>query len=73
MRLLSVDSTSLGRVGYDPARRVLMVVFRDRSTYCYFDVPVAVFESLQDAPSKGAYFNGAIRGSYDFLPARCED
>ena len=32
----------------------------------YFGVPAAVFEALLDAPSKGRYFNGAIRGRYPY-------
>lgn len=73
MYLLTPDSTSLDRVGYDPARKVLLVVFRDRSAYRYFGVPGTVFENLREAPSKGAYFNHVIRGAYSFLPAQCED
>jgi KTSC domain len=73
MRLLILDSTSLDRVGYDPVSKVLLVVFRDHSSYHYFGVPNAVFENLRGAPSKGAYFNHAIRGAYRFLPARWED
>jgi len=48
------------------------VVFRDRSAYRYFGVPNAVFENFQTAPSKGAYFNHAIRGAYRFQVARLE-
>jgi hypothetical protein len=73
MHLLTPDSTSLDRVGYDPASKVLLVVFRDRSSYHYFGVPNEVFENLRTAPSKGAYFNHAIRGAYNFLPVRWED
>jgi lysyl-tRNA synthetase class 2 len=73
MRLLSLESTSLDRVGYDPSSKVLLVVFDDRSSYRYFGVPAAVFENLRNAPSKGAYFNYAIRGAYAFQSAKCED
>ena len=73
MLTLTMDSTSLNRVEYDPPSKVLLVVFRDRSSYQYCGVPNAVFENLRDAPSKGAYFNHAIRGVYDFLPVRWED
>jgi hypothetical protein len=73
MHLLTLDSTSLDRVGYDPASKVLLVIFRDRSSYHYFGVPNAVFENLRAAPSKGACFNHTIRGVYSFLPARWED
>jgi len=72
MYLLDLHSTSLDRVGYDPEAEVLLVVFRDRSAYRYFGVPNAVFENFQTAPSKGAYFNHAIRGAYRFQVARLE-
>lgn len=73
MQLLRLDSTSLDRVGYDPDSKVLLVVFRDHSSYHYDGVPYAIFENLRQASSKGAYFNCAIRGSYSFRPVRWED
>jgi hypothetical protein len=73
VHLLSLESTNLDRVGYDPGSQELLVIFQDRSSYRYFGVPAVVFENLRTAPSKGAYFNYAIRGAYTFLPARCED
>lgn len=72
MQLLPLDSTGLDRVGYDPSNQVLLVVFRDRSSYHYYGVPSAVFENLRLAASKGAYFNHSIRGVYRFAPARRE-
>jgi len=72
MCLLTLDSTSLDRVGYDPDTEVLLVVFRDRSAYRYFGVPNAIFENFRRAPSKGTYFNHAIRGAYGFEVARVE-
>jgi len=72
MELLSLHSTSLDRVGYDPHTEVLLVVFRDRSAYRYFGVPSAIYESFQTAASKGAYFNLAIRGAYGFQVATRE-
>jgi len=33
----------------------------------YFGVPVTVHAALLDAPSKGSYFNLAIRGRYPFV------
>ena len=72
MYLLTLDSTSLDRIGYDPTTEVLLVVFRDRSAYRYFGVPNAIFENFQTALSKGAYFNHAIRGVYGFQVARLE-
>src|SRR3569832_863869 len=73
MHLLSLDSTSLARGSYDPLAEGLVLVFRDRSAYRYFGVPNVIFENLRKAPSKGAYFNVAIRGAYGFQVAALED
>ena len=69
---LTLVSTSLERVSYDPDTQILLVVFRDRSAYRYFSVPNAIFESFRTAPSKGAYFNHVIRSAYGFQVARVE-
>ena len=41
--------------GYDPARRVLTVVFRDSTFYNYYDVTPHMWESFRGAWSKGWY------------------
>ncbi|WP_244465615.1 KTSC domain-containing protein [Devosia chinhatensis] len=32
--------------------------------YIYSDVPLAVYEGLRDAPSRGRYFNAVIRNRF---------
>ncbi len=72
MRVATVESTTLATVGYDEAQELLQlefgsrVEFGNRAVYLYFGVPAAVFKALLDAPSKGWYFNGAIRGRYPY-------
>lgn len=66
MRVITVESTALTTVGYDEARQMLRVKFRGRAIYHYFGVPAAVHQGLLDAPSKGSYFNQAIRGRFPF-------
>lgn len=73
MYLRVLQSSSLDQVGYDPAAEVLLVVFRDGSAYRYSGVPNVVFERLQAAPSKGAYFNLAIRSAFCCQSASHED
>ncbi len=68
MKMIAVDSTTLRTVSYDAKRQLLQIEFQDRSTYQYFDVPAAVWEALLQAPSKGAYFNRAIRQRFDYAP-----
>ena len=62
MHIIAVVSTTLATVGYDGIRNLLQLEFRSRAVYHYFGVPAAVHEALLEAPSKGGYFNQAIRG-----------
>ena len=66
MRVATVESTTLATVGYDEAQELLQLELGSRAVYLYFGVPAAVFEALLGAPSKGRYFNGAIRGRYPY-------
>ena len=66
MRVATVESTTLATIGYDETLKRLQLEFCSRTVYLYFGVPAAVFEALLDAPSKGRYFNGAIRGRYPY-------
>ena len=69
----TVESTAIQRVEYDEFLRQLVITFTGGNTYTYYDVPRAVYAGLLRASSKGAYFNHAIRGAYNFLPVRWED
>ncbi|HUA58234.1 MAG TPA: KTSC domain-containing protein [Verrucomicrobiae bacterium] len=64
-----MESNTLATVAYDDARETLQLEFRSRAVYRYFGVPARVYEALLAAPSKGRYFNGAIRGSFPFSRA----
>jgi KTSC domain len=66
MRMTHVLSTTLASVGYDETRQVLQLEFRSRALYQYRSVPRAVHQALLGAPSKGRYFNQAIRGKFPF-------
>ena len=66
MRVALVESTTLAMVGYDENLERLQLEFCSRAVYLYFGVPAAVYEALLDAPSKGRYFNGTIRGRYPY-------
>jgi len=67
MDTTAVASTTLATVAYDGIRNLLQLKFRSRAVYCYFGVPAAVHEALLAAPSKGSYFNHAIRGRYAYV------
>lgn len=66
MNITAVESVTLATVGYDDARELLQLEFRSRAIYQYFDVPAAVHQALLCAPSKGSYFNRAIRGRFPY-------
>src|SRR5258708_13194586 len=67
MHITGVASTTLSTVAYDGIRNLLQLEFRSRAVYRYFGVPAAVHEALLGAPSKGSYFNQAIRGRYAYV------
>ena len=49
---------------YDAANRELVVTFVTGRRYAYGDVPSEVFAWLNNARSKGVYFNRFIRDAY---------
>jgi len=66
MRVVTVESSTLATVAYDEDRELLQLGFCSRAVYQYFGVPAAVHQALLGAPSKGRYFNHAIRGRFPF-------
>ena len=67
MHITAVQSTTLAAIGYDSDRGILQLEFRSRALYRYFGVPGPVYAALWAAPSKGRYFNLAIRGRFPHL------
>jgi hypothetical protein len=59
-----VESTTLAALAYDDGREILHLEFRSGALYRYYGVPATVYEALLAAPSKGGYFNRAIRGIF---------
>jgi hypothetical protein len=66
MRVSAVESSTLATVAYDEARELLQLEFCKRTFYEYVGVPAAVHQALLGAPSKGTYFNQAIRGRFPY-------
>lgn len=48
-----------------PTTVALAVVFNKGKEYHYFDVPLAVYEKLQKAESKGQFINSEVKGKYE--------
>jgi hypothetical protein len=58
---VSVNSSEIRSVGYCRAERILEVEFVRGAIYRYWGVSQGTFEALIAAPSKGQFFNAAIR------------
>lgn len=63
----AVESTTMRSVGYDVRGKILEIEFQSGEVYQYLDVPVAIYEQLQSAKSKGQYFNSEIRDDYAYV------
>lgn len=66
MNVTAVASSTLATIAYDRTRELLQLEFNSLARYQYFGVPVAVYEGLLGASSKGNYFNQAIRGKFPY-------
>lgn len=66
MDRLAVASGNVESVGYDGQEMKLEVKFRRGGRYCYFGVPLSVFEDLLKAESPGAFLNQQIRDVYSY-------
>ncbi len=70
MDRVSVVSTNIRSVGYDPESSTLEVEFNSGSIYQYLDVPESEYEGLMNAASKGRYLNRNIKGRYEDIKVR---
>ena len=66
MYVTTVESTTLATIVYDELRELLRLEFCSQAIYLYWGVPPIVHQGLLDAPSKGRYFNRAIRGRFPY-------
>ena len=66
MNVTAVVSTTLATVAYDEARELLRLEFRIQAIYQYWGVPALVHQALLSSPSKGSYFNQAIRAHFAY-------
>jgi len=63
---IAVDSSTISRMAYDEARRVLAVEFKNGSRYEYYDLPANVFQQMKMAGSKGQFLSANIKGRYRY-------
>ncbi|MES2391315.1 MAG: KTSC domain-containing protein [Acidobacteriota bacterium] len=58
-----MPSSVIRAMRFDPARRVLEIVFRGAAgVYRYLGVPMEEWRRFRGAPAKGAYLNGIFKG-----------
>jgi hypothetical protein len=59
-------SAAIRKIHYKPELEELSIWFGPEfRRYRYFGVPEPIYAALRDAPSRGRYFNAAIRGRFD--------
>lgn len=64
MEMISVHSSAIRAVGYDPTTHRMKITFTEGKTYDFCSVPEHIFSGLLSASSKGTYYNDHIRDRY---------
>lgn len=60
-------SSSVSQATYERETQTLKVTFQDGRSYQYENVPVTVWQGLQNAASAGSYVRRQIVGVYDYM------
>ena len=63
----AVGSSAILSIDYGPASEALGIRFVSGLRYIYSGVPSGVYAAFLAAPSKGEFFNAAIRDRYAFV------
>jgi hypothetical protein len=63
MNRVSVSSSNLASVGYDPEQNLLEIAFQNGSKYQYYGVPHHIYEGLMQASSHGRFFDRFIKNA----------
>lgn len=64
MELISVRSSAISAIGYNPTIRRMHVKFKHGKTYTFGGVPQHVFDAFLSSSSKGRYYDLHIRDRY---------
>jgi hypothetical protein len=65
MERISVVSSNVVSIGFDPVTATLEVEFNNGGIYQYFDVPEIIFQEFINAPSKGKFLS-SIKGNFRY-------
>lgn len=63
---ISVNSKAITSVDYIYDSKLLSLAFTNGNRYVYSDVPVFVFDGLQNSISKGKFLNQHVLRKYSF-------
>lgn len=66
MERTPVSSSNIAAIGYDSDNAVLEVEFNNGAVYAYSGVPLAEYEAIMSADSKGKYLHANIKGRYPY-------
>jgi hypothetical protein len=66
IKMIKVVSSNVAEIGYDIDTFTLKIKFNYGGIYQYKNVPLAIFEGLKLAESKGKYVNQNIVNKYSF-------
>lgn len=66
MKYVTVYSSNLRAVAYDPFTSTLGIIFQNNTEYHYSGVPSSVYEGLMNAASKGSYHAAFIKDRYSY-------
>lgn len=60
-----VQSTNVGKVGYEPDSRTMTVEYKNGLVYSYHGVPQEIYSQAKDAESIGSYISRNVKGRYE--------
>lgn len=66
MEMISVSSSDIVAIGYEPSTATLRVKFISGDVYDYFNVPETVYKEFLQAPSHGKFLHAYIRFNYRY-------
>jgi hypothetical protein len=64
MERVSVTSSAIQSIGYDPDSQTLEIEFKTGRVYQYLGVPQDEHDAMMNCESQGKYFNANIKGRY---------
>lgn len=60
-----VQSTNVGKIGYNPDKKVMTVEYKNGFVYSYDGVPQEIYNAAKASESTGSYISRNVKGRYD--------